>query len=220
MLLCDSQIVTRIGLEAVLDAHPAVDLVGSVHSGVEATAAVDTLNPDVVLSDVNFPDLDGVELTRRLIGGATGTELAEARRAVRVLLMVSDTDDRVLEGIRAGVSGVLMKTGDAEEFLRAIAVVRDGGNFLSAQVVPYIFERVSRRPVTPTGDVVLRSLTNREREVLALLGHGLSNSEISERIYVGDSTVKYHVSQLLRKLRLRDRLQAAAFAYKHGLLER
>jgi DNA-binding NarL/FixJ family response regulator len=221
VLLCDSQLLARIGLRTVLAGYPSVELVGEVDHGERAVRYAARLAPDVVLADMALPGLDGVALTRHLIGDhrpVPGVLGPRPGSPPAVLLIAPAMDDKVLQALRAGASGILLRTCDPDELVRAIQVVLDGGGFLAPQVARHVLDRISGRVVTGAGSAAVNTLTRREQEVLELLARGLSNVEIGERLFVGEPTVKYHVSQLLRKLELRDRLQAAAFAYQNGLV--
>jgi DNA-binding NarL/FixJ family response regulator len=213
VLLCDQNAFSRIGLKMVLSGYPGIDVVAESGTGTDALAAATRLRPDIVLADLALPGMDGVELTRQV--------LARADDAWRpsMVLMTPKMDDAVLAALRAGAAGILLKECEADDFVRAIEVILDGGGFLAPQVVRHLVNHMSGQAVTGVGSTAAGGLTQREREVLALVADGLSNVEIGKRLFVGEPTVKYHISQLLRKLNLRDRLQAAAFAYKNGLVE-
>ncbi|HEY0636148.1 MAG TPA: response regulator transcription factor [Pseudonocardiaceae bacterium] len=226
VLLCDRNAFSRVGLRTVLNGYPTIRVVGEVADGADAMAAALRLRPEVVLADVGLPPDGGVELTRRLLErashvrglpGGTGTR-GDWRPAV--ILMTPLMDGAIVDSLRAGVSAILVKDCPAEEFVRAIEVVVAGGGFLAPPVVRHLVDQLSgAAPAQPTGTGA-DQLTPREWEVLALVAEGLSNVEIGRRLFVGEPTVKYHVSQLLRKLALRDRLQLAAYAYRNGLVTR
>jgi DNA-binding NarL/FixJ family response regulator len=215
VLLCDQNAFSRIGLRTVLGAYPSIDVVAESGTGTDALAAAVRLRPDVVLADLALPGMDGIELTRQVLTRAACTNGAWTPSMV---LMTPRMDDAVLGALRAGAAGILVKECEADEFVRAIDVILNGGGFLAPQVVRHLVNHMSGATATSAGSTAAGALTDREREVLALLADGLSNVEIGARLFVGEPTVKYHISQLLRKLNLRDRLQAAAFAYKNGLV--
>lgn len=200
----------------VLDGYSPVEVVAEAGTGTEALACVTRLRPDLVLADVSLPGLNGIELTRKVLDVAATSAVGWAPAMV---LLTPSMDDAVLAALRAGVSGILLRECQADEFVRAIQVILDGGGFLAPQVVRHLVDHMSGAVSTSTGSEAAGALTRREREVLTLVADGLSNVEIGARLFVGEPTIKYHISQLLRKLNLRDRLQAAAFAYKNGLVE-
>jgi DNA-binding NarL/FixJ family response regulator len=214
VLLCDPNAFARIGLKLVLDGYPSVEVVGEAGDGAQALAAARRLSPDVVLADVALPGVDGIELTRQLLD-----RMSAADRVPHVLLMAAQLDADVVAALRAGAAGILLKDCAADDFVRAIELVVDGGGFLAPRVVRHLVDQMSGVAGASCADKWSAALTRREREVLELVAAGLSNVEIGQKLFVGEPTVKYHVSQLLRKLNLRDRLQAAAFAYKNGIVE-
>lgn len=223
ILLCDGQSLTRLGMRAALASYHDLDLVGEVVTGERAIMAVDQLKPDVVIADVGLPGLGAADLTRHIVNGVGSPTDTPGTRDPHnkppVLALVREIDDAALQAVRAGAAGVVLKTCDVDELVRAIRVVVDGGGFLEPSVARYVLNHMAGRVVSTAGIVALESLTKREQEVLELVADGLSNQEIALNLYVGEPTVKYHVSQMLRKLNLRDRLQAAAFAHRNGLTQ-
>jgi DNA-binding NarL/FixJ family response regulator len=215
VLLCDSHEFVRIGLKTVLRGAPGVAIVGEVDTGERAILAAKRVKPDVVLADLRLPGLDGVHLTRRLLAG---TDPANPAATPAVLLMADEVDDMVLDALRAGASGILLRTCTVEDLVVAIKLTNSGDGFLAQPVIRYVIDHLSGRASTTTGRPAVQGLTAREREVLGLIATGMSNVEIGSKLFVGEPTVKYHVTHLLRKLGLRDRLQAAAFAYRNGLV--
>ncbi|RSM94478.1 DNA-binding response regulator [Nonomuraea sp. WAC 01424] len=213
VLIADDQVMVRQGFTVLLDAEPGIEVVGQAVNGLDAVAKVAELNPDVVLMDVRMPELGGIEATRRI-----------ARRpetTVKVLVLTTfDLDDYVYEALRAGASGFLLKDASAAELAHAVRVVAAGDALLAPNVTKRLiaeFSRVTASPRVPLKDRV-GDLTERETEVLTLIAQGLSNAEIAERLVVAEQTVKTHVSRILVKLGLRDRTQAAVFAYETGLV--
>lgn len=208
VLVCAGHPLTRMGLRAVVDGCPDATVAGEAADVPNAVERVRSLRPDVVIVDEAPPEVDGIDLARR-----TGAEPV----APAVLLLVAGRDERIVECLRAGVRGVLRKDCDPAELRSAIeAVTTVGARFLSTRLVGAVVDRVVA-PFPVTEPAPIARLTRREREVLALLADGLSNEEISARLFVSRPTVKYHVSHLLQKLDLRDRLQAAVFAHQHGI---
>ena len=211
VLLADDQALVRTGFRMIVENAADMTVVGEAGDGAEAAAMAAELRPDVVLMDVRMPDVDGVEATRRICAGGTGS-------ARIVILTTFDLDEYVYAALHAGASGFLLKDTLAADLLSAVRVVVRG----DAVVAPSVTRRLINRyvgtlpaPLTPAPG--LEALTEREREVLALIARGLSNTEIAARIHVTEGTVKTHVSRVLAKLRLRDRVQAVVYAYESGL---
>ncbi|MEU3457536.1 response regulator transcription factor [Micromonospora sp. NPDC006766] len=217
ILLCDSQPMTRIGLKTILSERPDILVVGEAANGEQAVRAARRLKPNIVLADADLTGLDAVTLTERIT--SVGLQGDTVRRAA-VVLMTSGINSDVLEALRVGVSGILLKTCDVDELIWAVKAIRDGNRFLAPQIIGDILDKIFGFTLTRAGNLALESLTLREREVLELVAKGMSNQEIGERLHIGEPTVKYHVSQTLRKLDLRDRVQAVAFAYRNGLVDR
>ena len=208
LLIADDQPLMRAGFRAVLEATGDMQVVGEAGDGAEAVAAVRELRPDVVLMDVRMPNLDGIEALRRMPGQ-------------RVLMLTTfGLDEYIVEALRAGASGFITKDVPADELVRAVRIVAAGDALLTPAVTRQLLDRVARRlPAPVTGDAgALAELTEREREVLELLARGMSNAEIAAALVVGDATVKTHVSNVLMKLGLRDRVQAVVLAYETGLV--
>ncbi|SCL66188.1 two component transcriptional regulator, LuxR family [Micromonospora citrea] len=213
VLIADDQVMVRQGFTVLLNAEPDIEVVGQAVDGRDAVAQVAELAPDVVLMDVRMPVVDGIEATRRL------TEAADS--AVRVLMLTTfDLDEYVYEALRAGASGFLLKDASAADLAHAVRVVAAGEALLAPTVTRRLITEFSRLSATPRAPLRKRvgELTGRETEVLALVAQGLSNAEIAEHLVVAEQTVKTHVSRILTKLGLRDRTQAAVFAYETGVV--
>jgi len=212
VLIADDQQMVRQGFSVLLGAQPGIEVVGQAVDGLDAVAKVAELVPDVVLMDIRMPELGGIEATRRITG---------ERPEIRVLVLTTfDLDEYVYEALRAGASGFLLKDASAEQLAEAVRVVAAGDALLAPGITRRLiaeFSRLDKRPRAPRKSRV-GELTERETEVLALIAQGLSNAEIAERLVVAEQTVKTHVGRILVKLGLRDRTQAAVFAYESGLV--
>jgi DNA-binding NarL/FixJ family response regulator len=214
VLIVDDQPLLRAGFRMILSAEPDIDVVGEAGDGQSALDAVPTLRPDVVLMDIRMPEMDGVEATRRILALAL-------EPAPRVLILTTfDLDEYIVEALRAGAAGFLLKDTPTDDLIRAIHVVAVGDALISPSVTRRLLDRFARSlpPVEQRLPLALRELTEREREVLQLVAHGLSNGEIADRLVLGEATVKTHVSHVLAKLGLRDRVQAVVVAYELGLV--
>jgi len=210
VLLADDQSLVRTGFRMILKAEPGMEVVGEAGDGTEAVALARELDPDVVLMDIRMPDVDGIEATRRILArGADGPAV--------LVLTTFDLDAYVYEALRAGASGFLLKDAPEDQLVAGIRIVADGGSLFAPAVTRRLIERfttVEERPDPPS----LAELTIREVEVLGLVARGLSNAEIADELVVSQHTVKTHVASLLRKLDLRDRVQAVVLAYEAGLV--
>jgi DNA-binding NarL/FixJ family response regulator len=211
--IADDQALVRAGFRKILEADPEIEVVAEAADGVEAVAASRRLGPDVVLMDIRMPNMDGLEATRRLLGGAGPT--------TRVLILTTfGLNEYVYEALRVGASGFLLKDAPPEELLAAVHVIARGDALLDPAITRAVIEEFARRPARTDLAAKLDELTPREREVLELLARGLSNGEIAERFVVSEGTVKTHVASVLHKLGVRDRVQAVIYAYESGLVER
>jgi DNA-binding NarL/FixJ family response regulator len=215
ILLVDDHPLVRSGLRSLLEAEPDLRVVGEAADGAAAITAVRHLQPDVVLMDLRMPGMDGIEATRHLAG-------PEGEDPAKVLIVTMfDLDEDVVEAVRAGARGYLLKGDSPDRLIEAIRDVAGGGAVLAPSITRQLLDHAARglpslRPPSPSAPTDM--LSEREEEVLRLLAHGLSNAEIADRLVVGEATVKSHVSHLLAKLGLRDRLQAVVFAYRNGLV--
>ena len=199
----------------ILDSEPDIEVVAEAGDGEQAVEIAQRLRPDVVLMDIRMPVLDGVQATRRLAGPGADPRL-------KVLILTTfDLDEYVVEGLRAGASGFLLKDVEPERLVEAVRVVAQGNALLAPSVTRRLLDTLaSRLPPAAAAEKAVENLTDREVEVLMLVARGLSNAEIAERLVVGETTVKTHVSRVLMKLGLRDRVQAVVFAYDNGLVHR
>jgi DNA-binding NarL/FixJ family response regulator len=211
VVIADDQALVRAGFRSLLDAQPDIEVLGEAGDGEEAVSLAASLGPDIVLMDIRMPGLDGLEATRRI--GAD-----ERLGAVKVIILTTfGLDEYVFEAIRAGASGFLVKDTEPDELVHAVRVVALGEALLSPTVTKRLIEEFATRAKEPQA-VGLDELTDREREVVALVGNGLSNEEIGERLVVSVATAKTHVSRAMTKLRARDRAQLVVMAYAAGLV--
>ncbi len=209
LLVADDQAVVRIGFTAMLDAQSDMTVVGAAADGRQAVSLARELHPDVVLMDIRMPVLDGIEATR---------QLRTASQSPRVLVLTTfDLDDYVYDALRAGASGFLLKDATPAQILAAVRVVGAGDALLAPSVTRRLIAEFAARAKL-TAPPELDRLTAREREVLLLVASGLTNAEIAGRLYLAEQTVKSHVSSILLKLGLRDRVQAVILAYESGLV--
>jgi DNA-binding NarL/FixJ family response regulator len=215
VVIADDQVLVRTGFRMILMSE-GIDVVGEAANGEEALRVVREVRPDVVLMDIRMPGMDGLEATRRLLGGSD----TEPPRVI--ILTTFDLDQYVYSAITAGASGFLLKDVSPEHLVAAVRMVRAGDAMLAPTITRRLVERFTVPTVNPRTEALhkdLATLTPREREVLGLLGRGLSNAELAGRFHLSEATVKTHVARILAKLNLRDRAQAVVVAYETGLIK-
>jgi DNA-binding NarL/FixJ family response regulator len=213
VLLVDDQALVRSGFRMLVEAQEDMEVVGEAGDGLEAVAEAERGRPDVVLMDIRMPRMDGIEATGRITDPDSGL-------ACRVLILTTyDLDEYVFRGLRAGASGFLLKDVAPEDLVKAIRVVAEGESLLSPSVTRRLIEEFVQMPAGPGAEAPeMAALTERELEVLELIGRGLANREIAERLFLSMATVKTHVNRVFAKLRLRDRAQAVVLAYECGIV--
>jgi DNA-binding NarL/FixJ family response regulator len=209
VLIADDQPLIRSGFRMIIDERDDLELVGEAEDGLQAVELAERFDPDVILMDIRMPSLDGVEATRRLVDNGS--------RARILVLTTFDLDEYVYASVRAGASGFLLKDVEPAELVDAIRVVAAGNSLFGPAATQHLVERFAELGPAPTAPS-LETLTEREREILRLLAQGLSNAEIAERLFLSETTVKSHVSAVLHKLGVRDRVQAVIAAYESGLV--
>ena len=212
VVLADDQALVRAGFRLILEGEDDLAVVGEASDGEEAILTVGRLQPDVVLMDVQMPKLDGLEATRRIA--------QDPGIRSRVLILTTfEQDDYVFEALRGGASGFLLKNTPPEDLVQAVRIVAAGDALLAPSVTRRVIEEYSQRSAPLKNDAALEQLTERELEVLKLLATGKSNAELATQLYLGEGTIKTHVSHVLGKLGLRDRVQAVVYAYESGLAQ-
>jgi DNA-binding NarL/FixJ family response regulator len=209
--IADDQALVRGGFRMILDARPDLEVVGEAEDGEQAVDLVRNLTPDVLLLDVRMPKLDGIEATRRIVADGSPTRI--------LILTTFDLDDYVHDAIRAGASGFLLKDVRPTDLVDAIRLVASGNALLAPTALARLLERFNSPHRYEPNATLLATLTEREREILHLVATGLSNAEIAGQLVVSETTVKTHVSNLLRKLAVRDRVQAVIAAYDAGVVQ-
>jgi DNA-binding NarL/FixJ family response regulator len=214
VLLVDDDQLVRAGFRLILETEPDIEVIGEAGNGAEAVAMARDLDPDVVLMDVQMPEMDGLEATRQI--AALGREDTS-----RVLILTTfEVDEYVFEALRAGASGFLLKRTPAADLIAGIRVVAGGDALLAPSVTRRLIDQFAQRPAAErTSARALDGITAREREVLALVARGHSNAEIADLLVLSEGTVKTHIKRIFMKLDLRDRAQAVIFAYDVGLVE-
>jgi DNA-binding NarL/FixJ family response regulator len=210
VVIADDQSMVRAGFRMLLSGEQDIDVVAEARDGLEAVAAAARFDPTVVLMDIRMPELDGLEATRRIIA---------ANPSARILVLTTfGLDEYVYEALSSGASGFVLKDDPPEQLIAAVRTIAAGDALLSPAVTKRVIKQFTRIP-RPARPKEMDELTAREQEILRLIASGLSNAEIGERLYIGETTVKTHVTHVLQKLGLRDRVQAVVLAHQTGLLE-
>jgi DNA-binding NarL/FixJ family response regulator len=210
VLVADDQSMVRAGFRLLLAGEPDIDVVAEAQTGLEAVSKTARFDPNVVLMDIRMPELDGIEATRRIIA---------ADEHARVLILTTfDLDEYVYEALAAGASGFVLKDDPPEQLIAAIRTIAGGEALLSPAVTRRVIRQFARRP-RPAAPAGFEELTARETEVFRLIARGYSNAEIGAELSLADTTVKTHVTSVLRKLGLRDRVQAVVLAHESGVFE-
>jgi DNA-binding NarL/FixJ family response regulator len=210
VLVADDQSMVRAGFRMLLAGEEDIDVVAEACNGLEAVTKAARFEPGLILMDIRMPELDGLQATRRILA---------ADNAARILILTTfDLDEYVFEALRSGASGFVLKDDSPEQLLAAIRTVAAGDALLSPAVTKRVIQKFARAP-RPAPPKEIDELSEREREVFRLITHGLSNAEIGKQLYISETTVKTHVTHILQKLNLRDRVQAVVLVYQTGLFE-
>jgi DNA-binding NarL/FixJ family response regulator len=209
LLIADDQLLVRAGFRKLLDGEDGLQVVGDAADGVDAIAETKRLRPDVVLMDIRMPRLDGIEATRRITTGVPGVAV--------VVLTTYDLDEYVFRALQAGASGFLLKDSPPDDLIAAIRIVARGDALLAPAITRRLIAEFTARAPRPTGDS-LTGVSTREREVLVGVARGRNNGELARELFIGEATVKTHVSSLLMKLGCRDRVQLVVRAYEAGIV--
>ncbi|WP_228545840.1 response regulator [Microcella flavibacter] len=223
VLLVDDHDLVRMGFRTILESEPGIEVVGEARDGAEAILRAAELAPDVVCMDVQMPGMDGLEATRRIVAERSARAVRDAPGSAAtgpgvLVLTTFDRDDYLFAALDAGASGFLLKNASPEKLVDAVQVVAAGDALLAPDVTRRVIERAtSEREAARPADARLHDLTEREAEVLRLLARGRSNAELAAELWLGEATVKTHVSKVLLKLGLRDRVHAVVFAYENGV---
>ena len=209
VVVADDQALVRAGFRRLLEIEPDLDVVGEAADGAQAVELTRRLRPHVALLDIRMPNMDGIEATRR-ITGAGDTRV--------IILTTFDLDEYVYDALHAGASGFLLKDSPPEQMIAAIHAAAAGDALIAPPITRRLLDEFVRRPRPDAAAAAVAGLTDREQDVLRCLGRGLSNAEIAGELYLGEATVKTHISSVLAKLGLRDRIQAVIYAYENGLV--
>ncbi|WP_348787869.1 response regulator transcription factor [Leifsonia sp. NPDC080035] len=216
VVVADDQAMVRAGFAAILAAQDGIEVLGQAADGAEAVELARRLRPDVVLMDVRMPVMNGIDATRELVRPSRG----DPHRPLVLVLTTFDADEYVYDALQAGASGFLLKDAPPADLVQAVRVVAAGEALLAPRVTKRLLERFAQQRPTGGGKALrLADLTEREREILVLVGRGCSNAEIAGELFIAEQTVKTHVSRVFAKLGLRDRVQAVILAFDAGLVE-
>ena len=211
VLIADDQSMVRAGFKMLLAGEPDIEVVAEARDGLEAVAKAARFNPTVILMDIRMPELDGLEATRRILA---------AKDTARILILTTfGLDEYVYQALRDGASGFVLKDDPPEQLIAAVRTVAGGNALLSPAITKHVIRQFARIP-RPGPPKELGDLTAREQDILRLIATGLSNAEIGHRLYISETTVKTHVTHILQKLGLRDRVQAVVLAYQTGIFEK
>jgi len=210
VLVADDQSMVRAGFRMLLGGEEDMEVVAEASNGLEAVDRAARFNPGIILMDIRMPELDGLQATRRILAADTSARI--------LILTTFDLDEYVFEALRAGASGFVLKDDSPEQLIAAIRTVAAGDALLSPAITKRVIEKFTRT-TRPTPPKEIDELSERERDVFRLMTRGLSNAEIGEQLYISETTVKTHVTHILQKLNLRDRVQAVVLAYQTGLFE-
>ncbi len=210
VLIADDQSMVRAGFRMLLSDEEDIDVVAEASDGLEAVAKAARFTPTVILMDIRMPELDGLQATRRILDADAGARI--------LILTTFGLDEYVYEALRAGASGFVLKDDPPEQLIAAIRIVAAGDALLSPAVTKQVIEQFARIP-RPAPPKELEDLTAREQDILRLIASGLSNQEIGSELYISETTVKTHVTHILQKLGLRDRVQAVVLAYQAGVVD-
>jgi DNA-binding NarL/FixJ family response regulator len=213
VLIADDQAMVRAGFRMLLEAEPDIEVAGEAEDGVMAISSVTEFKPDVVLMDIQMPVMDGLEATRQIVA-------MHGKVVTRVLVLTTfEQDDYIFEALRSGASGFILKNASPEDLIAAIRVVAEGDALLAPSVTRRIIAEFAKQPVHKDYTDEVKYLTDREIQVLRLIARGKTNDEIASELIISEATVKTHVSNLLTKLSLRDRVQAVVFAYESRIVQ-
>ena len=213
VLIADDQAMVRAGFRMILEMQDDMEVVGEASDGAETIAAVKKLKPDIVLMDIQMPGMDGLEATRRIV------EMHDEVPTKVLILTTFERDDYIFEALRTGACGFLLKNATPEDLVAGIRVVAEGNALLAPSVTRRVIAKFAQKPKPRDYTDSLSGLTSREVDIMKLIARGKTNAEIAQELFIGEATVRTHVSNLLSKLELRDRVQIVAFAYESGIVQ-